>query len=78
VTIKESDFRTDDGVVRIIRRKTLGLQVCIPAGMSDEEVKRRTNAMYPCGTENGWIIDQGLGRVICSEHSDREHIILEA
>ena len=70
----------------VTKMGALDMQVCVPFGWSDEQVKRFADAEYPCGTENGWQIRRTgdpalLGkpeRVTCSGRSDFVHIMLDA
>ncbi len=47
----------------VTRRKGLGMQVCVPADWTDEQVKSFADRENLCGTENGWIVNNELGRV---------------
>lgn len=41
---------------QVTKRNSLCMQVCVPAGWTDEEVKAFAEHAYPCGTEHGWQI----------------------
>ena len=38
----------------------LDMQVCVPTGWSDEEVRAFAEHKHHCGTENGWFIRRGV------------------
>lgn len=40
----------------VTKRGALDMQVCVPAGWSDDQVKAFADRKNPCGTENGWSI----------------------
>lgn len=64
----------------------LDMQVCVPEGWTDDQVKEFAERENPCGTENGWIIrkegDAALTgapeRQPCAERSGHVHIMLDA
>lgn len=57
-TLKESDFKTYDGAVSVVKVRLFNLIACAPVEMARDEVQRRINAMYPCGTSGGWQFDE--------------------
>lgn len=67
-------------------RGALDLQVCVPSGWSDEEVKSFADRKAPCGTDLGWSIrragDDALGgdpeRQPCEKRDGFVHIMLDA
>ena len=71
---------------QITRRGVLDMQVCIPAGWTDDKVLAFAANANPCGTENGWFIrregDKALAgcheRVKCGERPGYVHIMLDA
>ena len=65
-------------VPETIKRKGLSVQVCVPADWTDEEVKSFADRDTLCGTESGWHIDHGLGRVNCGERVGCVHVVLHA
>lgn len=71
----------------VTKRGALDMQVCVPAGWSDEEVRAFAERENPCGTANGWAIrregDKALAgcaeRVPCADsQTSRVHIMLDA
>lgn len=69
-----------DDKIEIIQVTVFSL-VCVPAGMPDEEVERRVNTLYTCGTTNGWkILKNGSDpeRVDCENDpsTGRQHIVV--
>lgn len=84
-TYKESDFKTDDGEVQIAKVRLLSLICCAPDGMTQEEIVRRVNAMYPSGTTNSWCWPSDsrfqenpkINPLPCGEHAGRTHHVLE-
>ena len=69
----------------VIKQFALGCQVCVPADMPDEEIVRRAEVEYPCGTQNGWMIrsDPKLlagapVRNPCSNGDGKVHVMLDA
>lgn len=81
---KESDFKTDDGVVQIVAIGLLYLSVCRNKDLPDDELVRRVNDMFPCGTTAGWCLPSAefIARhpssapVGCEDDESREHVIL--
>lgn len=71
---------------QVSRRSVLDMQVCVPKGWTDEQVKEFADRENPCGTRNGWHIrregDKDLGgcpeRVTCGSNTDKVHIMLDA
>ena len=63
----------------------LDMQVCVPAGWTDEEVIKFANASNPSGTEHGWGIrrqgDEALNgmpeRTPCKDRKGFIHIMLD-
>lgn len=70
----------------VTRRGLLDMQVCVPAGWPDEQVKAFADSENPCGTNHGWQIrregDMKLAgakeRVQCAARSSNVHIMLDA
>lgn len=70
----------------VTRRGALDMQVCVPKGWTDEQVKKMADKDNPCGTEHGWYIrregDPALAgaaeRVQCSGNPNAVHIMLDA
>lgn len=70
----------------VTKRGGLSMQVCVPTGWTDEQVKAFADTANACGTENGWSIrkegDKALAgdpeRVACSDRKDHVHIMLDA
>ncbi len=70
----------------VTRSGILDMQVCVPEGCSDEEVKVFADAHNPCGTEKGWQVrkegDAALAgapeRVPCAERDGFIHVMLDA
>lgn len=71
---------------QVTRRGALDMQVCVPAGWTDEQVKEFADRENMCGTENGWHIrrqgDAALAganeRMTCGTLTDHVHIMLDA
>lgn len=70
----------------VTKRGALDMQVCVPAGWSDERIKAFADRENPCGTELGWQIrrqgDKALAvaneRVQCASLPTNVHIMLDA
>lgn len=43
------------------------MQVCVPMGMTDDEVIAFANGANPAGTENGWQIRRAGNPLLCGE-----------
>lgn len=64
----------------------LAMQVCVPESWRDEDVLLFANVKNPCGTMNGWAIqqavDRGLAnapdRVPCAHRQGFVHVTLAA
>lgn len=70
----------------VTRRGALDMQVCVPKGWTDEQVKAFADKENPCGTADGWIIrregNEALAgapeRIECSANSALCHVMLDA
>jgi hypothetical protein len=70
----------------VTRRGALDMQVCVPAGWTDAEVKEFADRENLCGTDNGWHLrkegDAALAgdpeRVPCASRAGHVHIMLDA
>ena len=75
-----------NGFAEVTRMGGLDMQVCVPEGWTDEQVKDYADRTNPCGTENGWHIrrqgDRALAgadkRVPCARKKGYVHIMLDA
>ena len=64
----------------------LDMQVCVPAGWTDEQALDFAEKEFPCGTTNGWQIRRegsealhgSPERVDCERNEDHVHIMLDA
>jgi hypothetical protein len=70
----------------VTRIGVFSMQVCVPVGWSDIDVKQFADHVNPCGTEHGWHIRrQGdpalhgdLERNPCNRRARCVHITLDA
>lgn len=71
----------------VTKRGALDMQVCVPSGWTDEQVKEFADRENECGTENGWSIrrdgDKALAgapeRIACEGGpAGNVHIMLDA
>lgn len=70
----------------IIRRGVLDMQVCVPKGFTDEQVKAFAEDKNRCGTTAGWQIRRegseylagSPERAKCSKRENCVHIVLDA
>jgi hypothetical protein len=72
----------------VTKKSALDMQVCVPNGWTDEQVKEFADRDNPCGTTGGWAIrKQGSGalaganeRVPCNSavRAGFVHIMLDA
>lgn len=82
--VKESDFKTDDGKVQILKIGILSIACCAPSDMPQDEIVQRVNAMSPCGTTLGWCWPKDkdfeenpqIKPVACADNASRTHYIL--
>lgn len=71
---------------QVTRRGMLDMQVCVPAGWTDEQVKEFADRNNLCGTENGWqvrregseLLNGQPERVQCEGQPGFVHIMLDA
>ncbi len=64
----------------------LDVQVCIPKGWSDEQVRAFAEEKYSCGTTGGWqirregseLLSGSPERAQCEERRSFVHIMLDA
>lgn len=64
----------------------LDMQVCVPKGWSDTQVKEFADKTNECGTENGWYIRKKGNEALagdpernpCTKREGFVHIMLEA
>lgn len=64
-------------LVKILREKLIGLQVCAPADMTKEEVEAETNAIHPTGISSKWSIEGRVDNPVqCAEDPSRRHWVL--
>lgn len=63
----------------VTQSKPLGMQVCVPGAWTDADVEAFANRRIIAGTEQGWKVNEGLGRVTCERRGDRGfvHIVLD-
>lgn len=69
----------------VTRNGILSMQVCVPAGWTDEQVEHFANKENPAGTSGGWGIrkegDKWLSgcpeRVQCEQRAGCVHIMLD-
>lgn len=80
----ESDSTTRESP-QILRHGFLDMQVCVPAGWSDEEVVRFGEGECPSGTTLGWkvrtnedLLAGDPARNPCAERDGFVHIMLDA
>jgi hypothetical protein len=70
----------------VSREGIFDVQVCVPAGWTDEQVVAFANEAYPCSTRGGWFIrregDHALcgdpERCQCEEDPNNVHVMLDA
>lgn len=70
----------------VTQRNALGMQVCVPAKWTDEEVKSFAESSNPCGTTNGWSIRREGDKMLidmpernpCGRNTGYVHIMLDA
>lgn len=71
---------------QVTKRGALDMQVCVPKGWTDEQVKDYADNANLCGTQSGWHIrragDIALSgcaeRVQCQDDPNFVHIMLDA
>ena len=70
----------------VTRIGTLDMQVCVPEGWNDEQVKKFAERENLCGTIHGWGIRKEGDRLLagdperqpCQEREGFVHIVLDA
>lgn len=70
----------------VVKEGLFDMQVCVPEGWTDEEVKSFADAANPSGTSGGWAIRKSgdpalLGapeRVPCASRPGFVHVMLDA
>jgi hypothetical protein len=70
----------------VTRTNPLDMQVCVPAGWTDEQVKAFADREHLCGTTNGWqirrqgstLLSGAPERINCSVRAGFVHVMLDA
>ena len=62
----------------ITMNKLLSIQVCVPQDWTNHDVEMFAEKKNPCGTTHGWVVDEPLGRVPCTDRHGFVHVILQA
>lgn len=71
---------------QVTRRGFLDMQVCVPAGYTDEQALEFAESQNPCGTEGGWMVRKEGSKYLagaperreCEEREGYVHITLDA
>lgn len=86
LSTQEKETHMKEQKPEVTRMGALDMQVCVPEGWTDEQVKVFADSENLCGTENGWVIrKQGSEllagadeRVRCTSRDGFVHVMLDA
>jgi hypothetical protein len=76
----------NDQKPEVTRRGALSMQVCVPEGWTDDEVKALAEFDNPCGTTNGWGVRKAGSPLLagaperrpCADRPGFVHVMLDA
>lgn len=77
---------TETREAQVTHAGALDMQVCVPSGWTDDQVREFAEREFPCGTTNGWVIRRQGRRLLsgsdertkCAGREGFVHVMLDA